>query len=277
MQRQGGNRRQQLHDIRSLTESLRNGVRDQQLKAAQLFVEYLDDVEEATVCYCGVQAYSEAILVAREQDREDLIETVIIPHAMTQAEAYRKEMVEKEGKLQRVVDRLITLRESKKRELEQVEDGNDASSVWSMASNASGITAITGMTSFLQEASDQGTQSLLAVTPADITALSRRADNTSIHAKRSIKMMRFGTSETSTPAPEKKKKQRIRAGSAQEEEALKKMIGLIMDCQPLYEEIDQLERVLNMEGKEEEVQALRQQVSIHKECLDKAKERLGNE
>lgn len=101
-----------------------------------------------------------------------------------------------------------------------------------MASNTSalsGITAMTGMTSFLQEASDQGSQSLLAVTPADIASLSRRADNTSIHAKGSIKVMHFGAS-ASSPAPEKKKKQKIRAGSAQEEEALKKMVSLIMGC-----------------------------------------------
>ena len=240
-----------------------------------MYVEYLDDVEEATVCYCDVQAYKEAIQVVRKQDREDLVETVIVPHAITQAETYRKEMTEKEGKLERVVDRLLTLRESKRRESEQVEEGNDASSVWSMASNVSGITAITGMTSFLQEASDQGTQSLLAVTPADIAALSRRADNTSIHAKRSIKMMRFGGNETPTPTPEKKKKQRIRAGSAQEEEALKKMVSLIMDCQSLFEEIDQLVQVLDSEGKEE-AEALQEQVNVHKECLAKAKERLGD-
>ena len=242
-----------------------------------MYVEYLEDVEEATVCYCAVQAYNEAIQVARKQDREDLVETVIVPHALAQAETYQKEMAEKEGKLQRVVDRLLTLRKSKKQESEQLEDGNDASSVWSMASNTSGITAITGMTSFLQEASDQGAQSLLAVTPADIAALSRRADNTSIHAKRSIKMMRFGTNETPAPAPEKKKKQRIRAGSAQEEEALNKMISLIMDCQPLYEEINQLEQVLDSEGKREEAEALREQVNLHKECLAKAKERLGED
>lgn len=107
-----------------------------------MYVEYLEDVEEATVCYCAVQAYNEAIQVARKQDREDLVETVIVL-ALAQAETYQKEMAEKEGKLQRVVDRLLTLRKSKKQESEQLEDGNDASSVWSMASNTSGITAIT--------------------------------------------------------------------------------------------------------------------------------------
>ena len=76
---------------------------------------------------------------------------------------------------------------------------------------------------------------------------------------------------------EKKKKQRIRAGSAQEEEALNKMISLIMDCQPLYEEINQLEQVLDSEGKREEAEALREQVNLHKECLAKAKERLGED
>ena len=40
-----------------------------------MYVEYLEDVEEATVCYCAVQAYNEAIQVARKQDREDLVET----------------------------------------------------------------------------------------------------------------------------------------------------------------------------------------------------------
>lgn len=154
----------------------------------------------------------------------------------------------------------------------------DAASVWSMASNTSalsGITAMTGMTSFLQEASDQGTQSLLSVTPADIASLSRRADNTSIHAKRSIKVMHFGASATPSPTPEKKKKQKIRAGSAQEEEALKKMVSLIMGCGEMVEEVDHLTQLLLIEGKEEEAVSLQKQVKTHLDVLAKAKDRLG--
>ena len=146
-----------------------------------------------------------------------------------------------------------------------------------MASNTSalsGITAMTGMTSFLQEASDQGSQSLLAVTPADIASLSRRADNTSIHAKRSIKVMHFGAS-ASSPAPEKKKKQKIRAGSAQEEEALKKMVSLIMGCGEMMEEVGNLTQLLLIEGKEEEAVTLQKQVKTHLDVLAKAKKRLG--
>lgn len=146
-----------------------------------------------------------------------------------------------------------------------------------MASNTSalsGITAMTGMTSFLQEASDQGSQSLLAVTPADIASLSRRADNTSIHAKRSIKVMHFGAS-ASSPAPEKKKKQKIRAGSAQEEEALKKMVSLIMGCGDMMEEVGNLTQLLLIEGKEEEAVTLQKQVKTHLDVLAKAKKRLG--
>lgn len=145
-----------------------------------------------------------------------------------------------------------------------------------MASNTSalsGITAMTGMTSFLQEASDQGSQSLLAVTPADIASLSRRADNTSIHAKRSIKVMHFGAS-ASSPAPEKKK-QKIRAGSAQEEEALKKMVSLIMGCGDMMEEVGNLTQLLLIEGKEEEAVTLQKQVKTHLDVLAKAKKRLG--
>ena len=147
-----------------------------------------------------------------------------------------------------------------------------------MASNTSalsGITAMTGMTSFLQEASDQGSQSLLAVTPADIASLSRRADNTSIHAKRSIKVMHFGASASSSPAPEKKKKQKIRAGSAQEEEALKKMVSLIMGCGEMMEEVGNLTQLLLIEGKEEEAVTLQKQVKTHLDVLAKAKKRLG--
>ena len=146
-----------------------------------------------------------------------------------------------------------------------------------MASNTSalsGITAMTGMTSFLQEASDQGSQSLLAVTPADIASLSRRADNTSIHAKRSIKVMHFGAS-ASSPAPVKKKKQKIRAGSAQEEEALKKMVSLIMGCGEMMEEVGNLTQLLLIEGKEEEAVTLQKQVKTHLDVLAKAKIRLG--
>ena len=146
-----------------------------------------------------------------------------------------------------------------------------------MASNTSalsGITAMTGMTSFLQEASDQGSQSLLAVTPADIASLSRRADNTSIHAKRSIKVMHFGAS-ASSPAPEKKKKQKIRAGSAQEEEALKKMVSLIMGCGEMMEEVGNLTQLLLIEGKEEEAVTLQKQVKTHLDVLAIAKKRLG--
>lgn len=146
-----------------------------------------------------------------------------------------------------------------------------------MASNTSalsGITAMTGMTSFLQEASDQGSQSLLAVTPADIASLSRRADNTSIHAKRSIKVMHFGAS-ASSPAPEKKKKQKIRAGSAQEEEALKKMVSLIMGCGEMMEEVGNLTQLLLIEGKEEEAVTLQKHVKTHLDVLAKAKKRLG--
>lgn len=134
---------------------------------------------------------------------------------------------------------------------------------------------MTGMTSFLQEASDQGSQSLLSVTPADIASLSRRADNTSIHAKRSIKVMHFGANAAPAPTPEKKKKQKIRAGSAQEEEALKKMVGLIMECGEMMEEVGHLTQLLLIEGKEEEAVALQKQVKTHLDVLTKAKERLG--
>ena len=146
-----------------------------------------------------------------------------------------------------------------------------------MASNTSalsGITAMTGMTSFLQEASDQGSQSLLAVTPADIASLSRRADNTSIHAKRSIKVMHFGAS-ASSPAPEKKKKQKMGAGREEEEEGLKKKGRLISGYGEMMEEVGNLTQLLLIEGKEEEAVTLQKQVKTHLDVLAKAKKRLG--
>lgn len=147
----------------------------------------------------------------------------------------------------------------------------------SSTSTLSGITAITGMTSFFQEASDMGKQSLLAVTPADMASLTRRADNTKIHAKRSVKVMKFGDAATAVaPAPEKKKKkQKIRAGSAQEEEALVKMVMLIMDCGDLVDEIGKLTLVLLAEEKREEAKSLQKQVRTHVECLEKTKNLLG--
>ena len=122
-----------------------------------------------------------------------------------------------------------------------------------------------------------GKQSLLAVTPADMASLTRRADNTKIHAKRSVKVMKFGDAAASvTPAPEKKKKkQKIRAGSAQEEEALVKMVMLIMDCGDLLEEIGKLTLVLLAEEKKEEATNLQKQVRTHVECLKKTKDLLG--
>lgn len=83
----------------------------------------LDDIEEATLCFCAVQAYSEAIALARLRDREDLVETIILPHALNQASTYQHEMKEKEGKLERVVDRLHVIQKTK-REAEKEEDVN---------------------------------------------------------------------------------------------------------------------------------------------------------
>lgn len=129
----------------------------------------------------------------------------------------------------------------------------------------------------MQEASDMGKQSLLAVTPADMASLTRRADNTKIHAKRSVKVMKFGdvASVTSNMPEKKKKKQKIRAGSAQEEEALVKMVELIMSCGDLFEEIGKLTQVLLAEGQVEEAKKLQRQARKHVNCLEKTKSQLG--
>lgn len=55
-----------------------------------------------------------ALATARLQNRDDLIETVILPHVMNTANGYEKEMEEKEGKLERVAERLMTVRENKR-------------------------------------------------------------------------------------------------------------------------------------------------------------------
>ena len=86
----------------------------------------LDDIEEATLCFCAVQTYDEAIALARLRDREDLVETIILPHALNQASTYQHEMEEKEGKLERVVDRLLSIQKTK-RETEKEEDVNGRS------------------------------------------------------------------------------------------------------------------------------------------------------
>ena len=106
--------------------------------------------------------------------------------------------------------------------------------MWSQstATCTSGISAVTGMTAFFQEAGEVSS-SLLSVSPVeDMSALSRRAGNTEIHAERSVKVMQFG-SGTPAAAKQQKKKKRIRPGSAQEEEALNKMAELITDVREL--------------------------------------------
>lgn len=123
MQKQEWDERQRQRSIRTLAESLRNGVREQQIQSARLYANLLDDIEEATLCFCAVQAYGEAIALARLRDREDLVETIILPHALSQASTYQHEMEEKEGKLERVVDRLQVIQKTK-REAEEKEDVN---------------------------------------------------------------------------------------------------------------------------------------------------------
>ena len=53
-----------------------------------------------------------------------------------------------------------------------------------------------------------------------------------IHAERSVKVMQFGSGAPAA-AKQQKKKKRIRPGSAQEEEALNKMVELITDVREL--------------------------------------------
>ena len=66
-----------------------------------------------------------------------------------------------------------------------------------------------------------------------MSALSRRAGNTEIHAERSVKVMQFGSGAPAAAKQQQKKKKRIRPGSAQEEEALNKMVELITDVREL--------------------------------------------
>lgn len=180
------------------------------------------------MCYCSVQAFLAAHAACAHADRSDLVDTVVLPKVLEASAAAKTSMQEKEAKLTRVVDRLLVLRATRARQAE--EDTADAQSVWSQstAASTSGISAITGMTSFFQEAGETST-SLLSVSPVeDMSALSRRAGNTEIHAERSVKVMQFGAGIPAV-AKQQKKKQRIRPGSAQEEEALNKMVELIMN------------------------------------------------
>ena len=158
---------------------------------------------------------------------------MILPKVTKAAMAYIADMTEKEGKLDRVVDRLLTLREK-----QQQETNEDAQSLWSQSTGASlsGISVVSGMTSFLQEAGDKS-RALLSVSPVeDLSALSRRAGNTDVHAERSVKVMHFGAGVPQA-AKQQKKKQRILPGSVQEEEALNKMVELIMDVDHLRGEV----------------------------------------
>lgn len=149
-------------------------------------------------------------------------------------------MKEKQEKLSRVVTRLQAIKVEKEKKEEREEEIRDNESVWSQSTNASamtGITAISGMTSFFQDSAENRGNSLLSVTPVDsIAELSKRADNTNVHAERSVKVMKFGKDVT-VEKKEKKKKMRIRAGSPQEEEALKKMVELLTDVKELKRDI----------------------------------------
>ena len=181
-----------------------------------------------------MEAYLTAIAQCNKFDREDLVETVILPKVVEAATLYITDMAEKEEKLKRVVDRLLVLREKK---LQQEEMDDDAQSVWSQSTNASmsGISGVSGMTSFLQEAGGKSS-ALLSVSPVeDMSALSRRAGNTEVHAERSVKVMQFGAGVPQA-MKHQKKKQRIRPGSVQEEEALNKMAELIMNVSNLRSE-----------------------------------------
>ena len=169
-----------------------------------------------------------------------MIETVILPAIQAYYQSSLEQMKEKQEKLTRVVSRLQAIKEEKEKKIEREEEIKDNESVWSQSTNASamtGITAISGMTSFFQDSAESRGNSLLSVTPVESLAeLSKRADNTNVHAERSVKVMKFGKDVT-MEKKEKKKKMRIRAGSPQEEEALKKMIELLTDVKELKKDI----------------------------------------
>lgn len=159
-------------------------------------------------------------------------------------------MKEKREKLERVVTRLAAIHtEKQKKEEEREELVNDNESVWSQSTRASamtGITAVSGMTSFFQDSAEGNTSSLLNVTPVEsIAELSKRADNTDIHAKRSVKVMKFGK-DIQVEKKEKKKKMKIRAGSPQEEEALLKMVELLTVWTELKTEVSEMIECLLM-------------------------------
>ena len=236
--------------IQKLCSHLRNGKAEDIEKAATIYVgfiyhsnkqiEYEKDEEEAVVCLCSIQAYLRAIAISQQFDREDLIETVILPAIQAYYQSSLEQMKEKQEKLTRVVSRLQAIKEEKEKKIEREEEIKDNESVWSQSTNASamtGITAISGMTSFFQDSAESRGNSLLSVTPVESLAeLSKRADNTNVHAERSVKVMKFGKDVT-MEKKEKKKKMRIRAGSPQEEEALKKMIELLTDVKELKKDI----------------------------------------
>ena len=75
--------------------------------------------------YCSVQAYTTALSTTRLQNREDLVETVIVPQMVGTARGYVKEMEEKEGKLERVTERLLVVRETKRKTAEIAEQEVD--------------------------------------------------------------------------------------------------------------------------------------------------------
>ena len=195
------------------------------------------------MCLCSIQQFVKTISLAHKFNRQDLIETVILPKVMEFYHSSMEMMKEKREKLERVVTRLTTIDSEKQhKEEEREEMMNDNESIWSQSTNVSamtGITAMTGMTSFFQD-SAEGNSSLLNVTPVEsIAELSKRADNTDVHAKRSVKVMKFGK-DVQVEKKDKKKKMKIRAGSPQEEEALMKMVELITNIKEVKVEILEL-------------------------------------
>lgn len=216
------------------------------------------------VCLCSVQQFVQAMAIAHKFDREDLIETVILPKIQEFYQSTLEGMKEKQEKLDRVVKRITAIHETKqKKEEEKEELINDNESVWSQSTHASamtGITAVSGMTSFFQDSAEGNTSSLLNVTPVEsIADLSKRADNTDVHAKRSVKVMKFG--KEIQVEKKKVKKMKIKAGSPQEEEALMKMVELITDCAELVIEVREMIECLLVTQQQKEAALLQVGVS----------------
>ncbi|KAK8813207.1 hypothetical protein WA158_002799 [Blastocystis sp. Blastoise] len=227
---------------------LRDGAEPEIVQAAEIYCEYLHDIDRSVALYIQTKHYFKAYNVCNQNNRQDLLETDLYIAVKKSIQPLLQEFTDKVHKMTQCRDRLIEIQKDKVILEEQKEE--DGMSIWSGATGMTGITAISGMTTLLSSADPSLPDTSLNINKlrelapvGDLNDLGHRAAASDSRNQRNSRMMSFGGKDNRGNGDNGNNKKNK---NKQEEDSLRVMVDIIKhkDMNRYEEEVKEIIHIL---------------------------------